>query len=108
MMTRQEVMEIAAKARAGLKAIYGERLRGVYLFGSWARGEGNEDSDVDIAVVLDEVPNSFIEIERTGDLFSTLGLDAGVLVSRVFIPEQDFRAERYALYGAVQREGVAI
>jgi len=107
-MTREEVMGIAAKARAGLKAIYGERLRGVYLFGSWARGEGTEESDVDIAVVLDDVPNSFMEMERTGDLFSTLGLEAGVLVSRVFIPEQDFRAQRYALYGAVQREGVAI
>ena len=107
-MTRQGAMEIAAKAREGLKSIYGERLRGVYLFGSWARGEGDEDSDVDIAVVLDEVSNYLAEIERTSELFCELGLDTGVLVSRAFIPEADFQAGRYALYRAVQREGVLV
>lgn len=28
--------------------LYGERLRGVYLFGSYARGDFDSDSDVDI------------------------------------------------------------
>ncbi len=47
-------MEIAAKVRAGLEKIYGPRLRGVYLYGSAARDELTSESDIDIAVVLDE------------------------------------------------------
>jgi predicted nucleotidyltransferase len=33
---------------------YGDRIRGVTLFGSAARGAATEESDVDILVVIDE------------------------------------------------------
>ena len=33
--------------------LYGEHLAGVIVFGSWARGEAAEGSDVDLLVVLD-------------------------------------------------------
>jgi hypothetical protein len=35
-----------------LRPVYGERLRGVYLFGSRARGDHTPESDADVAVVL--------------------------------------------------------
>jgi hypothetical protein len=36
-----------------LREVFGYRLREVRLFGSYARGEANEDSDVDVLVVID-------------------------------------------------------
>jgi predicted nucleotidyltransferase len=36
-----------------LRSIFGERLRELRLFGSYARGEAHEDSDVDILVLVD-------------------------------------------------------
>ena len=38
---------------ARLRAIFGDRLRELRLFGSYARGEANEDSDVDVLVLVD-------------------------------------------------------
>ena len=38
---------------ARLRAVFGERLAEVRLFGSFARGEANEDSDVDVLVLVD-------------------------------------------------------
>jgi predicted nucleotidyltransferase len=35
-----------------LSAIYGDRLNSIYLYGSYARGEASQDSDVDFLVVL--------------------------------------------------------
>jgi len=64
--TRDQALEIAAKVRAGLERIYGERLRGVYLYGSAARDELTSESDIDVAVVLDAIEDSFAEHERTG------------------------------------------
>jgi predicted nucleotidyltransferase len=35
-----------------LQARFGDRLRELRLFGSWARGEATEDSDVDVMVAI--------------------------------------------------------
>ena len=42
------------------------RLRSVYLFGSYARGEAAEDSDVDLMIDSDEITtmNQFLSIEE--------------------------------------------
>lgn len=42
-----------SRFREALAALFGPRLREVVLFGSYARGEGHEDSDVDVLVVVD-------------------------------------------------------
>jgi predicted nucleotidyltransferase len=38
-----------------LRARFGPRLRELALFGSRARGEGNEDSDLDVLVAVDNL-----------------------------------------------------
>lgn len=40
-------------ARA-VREAYGSRVKGIYLFGSRARGDHNPESDADVAVVLSE------------------------------------------------------
>ena len=40
---------------ARLRGRFGDRLRSIRLFGSYARGEANEDSDVDLLVVVDDL-----------------------------------------------------
>lgn len=50
--TEAEVAQALARFARDLRRHYGERLQGVYLFGSRARGDHRPDSDVDVAVVL--------------------------------------------------------
>ena len=38
-----------------LRSRFGSRLHGIVLFGSWARGEAHEDSDVDVLVLVDRL-----------------------------------------------------
>lgn len=103
--TRQQALEIAAKVRAGLEKIYGPRLRGVYLYGSGARDQLTSDSDVDIAVVLDEVDDS--EHERAGQLGCDLSLEYDTLVSFLFVDEADFQKGRFAIHRIIRKEGIA-
>ena len=36
-----------------IKKLYGKRLRDIILYGSWARGDATEDSDIDVLVILE-------------------------------------------------------
>jgi type I restriction enzyme S subunit len=108
MITKEFAVEIAAKARAGLERIYGHRLKGAYLFGSFARGQANDDSDIDIAVVLDEVGDLFAEIERTSEFGAQLGLDIDRLVTFQFVSEPDFQSGRYAIHRTIKQEGIPV
>lgn len=45
---------------AACREVYGERLRGVVVFGSVARGQMRPDSDVDLLVVAEPLPDGRI------------------------------------------------
>ncbi len=84
-MPEAKIEELLAKLRRGLEHLYGDRLAGIYLFGSYARAEATPESDVDILIVLDQVKDYGQEIEHTGYLISELSLDYEVSISRVFV-----------------------
>ncbi len=71
--------------KRGLEQLYGDRLKGLYLFGSHARGQATTESDVDLAIVLDEVRHYGREIRRTGGLTASVALDYEVSISCVFV-----------------------
>lgn len=52
----------------------------IILFGSWARGEGKEDSDLDFLVVEPEVTSRREEIVRLLDALRPLRIPVDVLV----------------------------
>lgn len=105
--TREQALEIAAKVRAGLERIYGERLRGVYLYGSAARDQLTPDSDIDIAVVLDSAEDTFSAHELASQLGCDLSLEYATLVSFLFVSDADFQRGRFAIHRIIQKEGIA-
>ena len=105
--TRKQAMAIAMRARQSLEQLYGPRLRGVYLYGSAARDELTSDSDIDIAVILDEIPNRSAEHKRTSRLGADLSLEFGTVVLFFFAEEKDFVAGRFAIHRAIRDEGIA-
>jgi predicted nucleotidyltransferase len=81
-----------------LQALYGERFRGLYVFGSYARPDAgiklSEDSDLDIALILSDFDSIYDERKRFGDITYDLSLEHGLVISVVPIREADFREGR--------------
>jgi len=69
----------------GLRELYGERHRGLVLYGSHARGEAYDCSDVDLLLLLEGEVGVSREIRRSSGLVAALSLEAGRVLS--LIPE---------------------
>jgi type I restriction enzyme S subunit len=100
------IAQILKELKSRLASLYGERLKGVYLFGSYARNEADEESDVDVLIVLDQVENYSHEISQTGLLISEISLKYGISVSRVFTSETQWRENQTMFYLNVREEAV--
>jgi predicted nucleotidyltransferase len=101
------IKSLLRELRSGLQMLYQERLKGVYLYGSYARGEEHGDSDLDVLVVLDQIGDYGAEIDRTSEMISTFSLTHGVSVSRVFATQQDWTTRHTGFLTEVGEEAVA-
>jgi predicted nucleotidyltransferase len=63
----------------------------VVLFGSFARGDADEDSDVDLLVVLDRVDDEWKEFDRLLDLTWERVLSSGRAISLQLPKEEILR-----------------
>lgn len=99
---------VLAELRHALQNLYGNRLHDVVLFGSWARGDANPDSDIDIAVVLMGPVAPGEEIDRMIAIVTELNLQYGVLVSVYPVSSLDFAGLDSPILINVRREGIRV
>lgn len=91
--------------KEGLVQIYGDKLKAVYLYGSYARGDYRPGSDVDVMILLKDYKNYWDEIKRTSELIANTSLDYDVLVSRIIMSEEKWNRSATPLLRNIHRDG---
>ena len=91
--------------KEGLAQIYGDKLKAVYLYGSYARGDYRQGSDVDVMILLKDYKSYWEEIKRTSELAANISLDYDVLVSRIIMSEEKWKQSDTPLLRNIHREG---
>ena len=113
MRTGTEINNIINEFADGIKIIFGERLVDIILFGSYARGDYENGSDVDIAILADIrreeeklFTNDIITLISEIDIkFNYTVLLSPILISNDFYVEW---RETIPFYQALLNEGVGL
>lgn len=105
MCDRKEALDILEKTVKGCSSIL--PISEAYLYGSYARGDFDRESDVDIFL---STPLSMAEIEKKrwdiSGVASDLSLDYDIVVSVCVRPESEFQPEHHPYYASIAREGI--
>lgn len=96
--------ELKDKIVENLKPINAQKI---ILFGSYAYGEPNEDSDLDICVVEKDYKNKWAEKMKIDDLLDDINLPIDILNPKV--DEYEFYKNEYgSVYKDIEDKGIVL
>ncbi|MBD1846860.1 nucleotidyltransferase domain-containing protein [Cyanobacteria bacterium FACHB-63] len=104
----QKLTALLEELRQGLQELYGDRFARLILFGSQARNEATEDSDIDVMVVLRGKVSKGDEIFRMGSLVNDLNLKYDELIAAFPVSELDFEQRTSPFMKNVRKEGITV
>ena len=101
-----KIQRLLAELKKGLTELYGRRLKAVYLFGSYARGDYNNNSDLDVMIVLDNYTSYWDELVYSAELASNLSLEYDVTISRMIMTEDQWNKGDLPILRNIRTEGL--
>ena len=110
-MMSYSMKELLDKYIAEIKKIYGTHLQEVILYGSYARGDFKEDSDIDIMILLDITDMEMKQYQHQLSYATfDFNMDNDLDIKPITKNDEHFRkwSEAYPFYENVRKEGVRL
>jgi predicted nucleotidyltransferase len=99
-MDSEKVLNIAKEYAAAVRKVLDATA--IFLYGSYAKGTATKDSDIDIAVVVDEIPGDYL---NTMTMLWRLTRSIGSDIEPVLLTPAD---EESGFLATVQKTGIAV
>ena len=111
MCTETQLSRITKAMVECYRVVYGDDIVEIVLYGSYARGDYAEDSDIDIAAVVHGSREELQEkLKAVWDVSAELGVENYIIVSPTVIPYEEFMKYKQTLpyYRNIAEEGQKI
>ena len=96
------------KCKIVLKEHYGSKFHGLILYGSLARDEGDQLSDIDLLVLLNKPFKYFQELRQITDILYPIQLESDQLISAKPVEADDFENGKIQLYRNAKNDGISV
>ena len=111
MCTRSELQAVLREVSHASSKLYGDKLNKIILYGSYARGDQTEESDIDIMIVLSCTAEEIKKLRRaTAEMSSDISLEQGVFLSVLLRDKKHFdeNMDFLPFYKNIVREGITV
>jgi len=103
-----KIQDLLNDFKQQMQHLYATRRHQILLYGSWARDEATENSDIDLLIALEGPTNPGQEIDYMLDIVAELNLKYNTLISVYPISFANYATVQSPLLLNVRREGVVI
>lgn len=91
-----------------LRDAFASDFKGMILYGSYARGDYHEDSDIDLMVLFKDSDTAEKARAKVSEMTTELASESGALVVPMTMGELDYQKGKSPLFLNVKREGILI
>ena len=103
-MIEEKVNIIIKELIEELKSKYSD-FKGIYLFGSHARGEANDDSDIDLAIIFDRIIDWKFKDEVSNHIWLKM-VKSFLMIDSFTLQYKDIKEPKTPLRENIINEGV--
>ncbi|MBR1742421.1 MAG: nucleotidyltransferase domain-containing protein [Lachnospiraceae bacterium] len=110
-MVETELQKVTATVVGKLVELLGDKINKIILYGSYARGDFDSESDIDIMILINGTEEDVIRYRKdVRRIANDVGLDNDILVSLLIKPRQFFEewSDVIVFYKNVVNEGVTL
>jgi predicted nucleotidyltransferase len=103
-----KIRDVVLELERGLRDLYGNRFRGLLLYGSYARGTAWEGSDVDLLLLLQGPVDPIGEILAMECVAWPLSLDSGLVLSVMPADVESWRSGEGVFFRTIRSDAVPV
>ena len=122
MCDKTQLNKITSQIVEAYRYIYGQSIKNIVMYGSFARGDFDDESDIDFAAIVvgerQELQKKLEEerqalqkqLDKVWDKASDIGLEYDAVVSPVVIPYEEFikYKDKLPYYHNIDKEGIIV
>jgi len=108
-MEKKELEKIVKKLKSKIRTFCGNNLNKVILFGSYARGDAQKSSDIDLLILLNKYSKK--DEEKIRDIIFKIELKFDVVISALIYEKSVWESTPYKLLEIhywVEKEGIPV
>lgn len=106
-MIKKELESIIQEFKVEIRELVGSNLKRILLFGSYAREDAVEGSDIDLLLIFENKISAEV-IDKIRGVSKRLSLKYDVVISNFYITEEEFQRRKTPFLLNVKKEGILV